>query len=252
MPFGVMGGAYQAVGHAHVVTNRLDYGMDVQQALDSPRAFPAGKGVEVEHGLSAAAREGLAARGHEVKDRSCRMVVAKPLSSTMNRAHSSAAPTRAKTARPSATDFQKKSELEPVMFVAERFREEIGKHIRADIGGGGFATLFFLVLGGVRPCPVLIDILREEGGDGTGCREIGLAKCSMGRGRCPGKRCRIAALCGRRFFRPPRGRQGATCPLYALHSGHVFSIYHYCRHCGRVPRWRMNLFLRASQESCRG
>ncbi|WP_421860537.1 gamma-glutamyltransferase [Parvibaculum sp.] len=68
MPFGVMGGAYQAVGHAHVVTNMLDYGMDVQQALDSTRAFPAGKGVEVEHGLSAEARDGLAARGHEVKD----------------------------------------------------------------------------------------------------------------------------------------------------------------------------------------
>ncbi|MEP4733138.1 gamma-glutamyltransferase, partial [Parvibaculum sp.] len=68
MPFGVMGGAYQAVGHAHVVTNMLDYGMDVQQALDSTRAFPAGKGIEVEHGLSAEARDGLAARGHEVKD----------------------------------------------------------------------------------------------------------------------------------------------------------------------------------------
>ena len=68
MPFGVMGGAYQAVGHAHVVTNMVDYAMDVQQALDSPRAFPVGEGIEVEHGVSAETREGLAAKGHIVRD----------------------------------------------------------------------------------------------------------------------------------------------------------------------------------------
>lgn len=67
MPFGVMGGAYQAVGHVHVATNMLDYGMDVQQALDSPRAFPVGDGIDVEQGISAEAREGLAARGHTLR-----------------------------------------------------------------------------------------------------------------------------------------------------------------------------------------
>lgn len=68
MPFGVMGGAYQAVGHAHVVTNLIDHGMDVQEALDSPRAFPGAEAIEVEHGISAETREGLMARGHGIKD----------------------------------------------------------------------------------------------------------------------------------------------------------------------------------------
>ena len=34
MPFGVMGADYQPMGHAHVVTNMVDYGMDVQAAID--------------------------------------------------------------------------------------------------------------------------------------------------------------------------------------------------------------------------
>lgn len=39
MAFGVMGGAYQPAGHAHFITNMVDYGMDVQGALDAPRVF---------------------------------------------------------------------------------------------------------------------------------------------------------------------------------------------------------------------
>jgi len=68
MPFGVMGGAYQPVGHVHLLTNWIDFGMDVQEALDSPRAFPGAAGIEVEKGISGAVREGLKARGHHVSE----------------------------------------------------------------------------------------------------------------------------------------------------------------------------------------
>jgi gamma-glutamyltranspeptidase/glutathione hydrolase len=39
LPFGVMGGAYQPTGHARLVSNLVDYGMDIQSAIDAPRCF---------------------------------------------------------------------------------------------------------------------------------------------------------------------------------------------------------------------
>jgi gamma-glutamyltranspeptidase/glutathione hydrolase len=67
LAFGVMGGGYQAMGHAHFIVNLIDYGMDIQAALDHPRVFFAGETTEVERGVPAAAVEGLKARGHDVK-----------------------------------------------------------------------------------------------------------------------------------------------------------------------------------------
>jgi len=66
MPFGVMGADYQPMGHMQVVTNIVDYGMDVQQAIDAPRVFFVGETTEIEHGVSAQAIKGLEARGHNV------------------------------------------------------------------------------------------------------------------------------------------------------------------------------------------
>jgi len=66
MPFGVMGGHYQPVGHVHFVTNMLDYGMDVQEALDAPRAFAFQNELRVEHGIRQEVADGLAALGHDV------------------------------------------------------------------------------------------------------------------------------------------------------------------------------------------
>ena len=66
MSFGVMGAHYQPMGHVQIVTNMLDFGMDVQQAIDSPRFFFEGEETVVETGTPAATIEGLKARGHKV------------------------------------------------------------------------------------------------------------------------------------------------------------------------------------------
>lgn len=64
--YGVMGGAYQPVGHTHVLTNLLDYGMDPQEALDCPRVFHMDGRLDVERGLPDSVLEGLRALGHPV------------------------------------------------------------------------------------------------------------------------------------------------------------------------------------------
>ena len=67
--FGVMGGDYQPMGHAHVLSNMLDHGMDPQAAIDHPRLFWGEDGVlEAESGIDAGVRAALAARGHAVRD----------------------------------------------------------------------------------------------------------------------------------------------------------------------------------------
>ena len=66
LSFGVMGAHYQPMGHAQIVTNIVDYAMDVQAAIDAPRAFFVGGTSVVERGLPPASIEGLLARGHEV------------------------------------------------------------------------------------------------------------------------------------------------------------------------------------------
>jgi gamma-glutamyltranspeptidase/glutathione hydrolase len=66
MSFGVMGAHYQPMGHVQIVLNMLDYGMDVQQAIDCPRFFFEGEQTSVETGTPQATIEGLKARGHDV------------------------------------------------------------------------------------------------------------------------------------------------------------------------------------------
>jgi gamma-glutamyltranspeptidase/glutathione hydrolase len=67
--FGVMGAAYQPMGHAQVVVNMVDYGMDPQAAIDMPRLFFEGDLTEIEKGIPADTRAGLQARGHSVVPR---------------------------------------------------------------------------------------------------------------------------------------------------------------------------------------
>ena len=66
MPFGVMGGAYQPNGHARVLTNMVDYGMDPQAALDAPRCFSDAGTLLIERGYADSVRAELAALGHKV------------------------------------------------------------------------------------------------------------------------------------------------------------------------------------------
>ena len=68
MAFGVMGEYYQPMGQTWVLTNVLEYGMDIQEALDFPRAAPHLEEVEVERGVSPALREKLSALGHKLVD----------------------------------------------------------------------------------------------------------------------------------------------------------------------------------------
>jgi gamma-glutamyltranspeptidase/glutathione hydrolase len=66
LSFGVMGAHYQPMGHVQMVLNLYDYGMDVQSAIDAPRAFFERELTLVERGMPAATVEGLQARGHQV------------------------------------------------------------------------------------------------------------------------------------------------------------------------------------------
>jgi len=67
--FGIMGGFNQAQAHAQFVANIVDYGMDIQQALEAgrftKRTFD-GADVEVEALVPASTTDALVALGHEV------------------------------------------------------------------------------------------------------------------------------------------------------------------------------------------
>jgi gamma-glutamyltranspeptidase/glutathione hydrolase len=67
--FGVMGGWNQPQAHAQVISNIVDHGLNIQQALEAPRfvklTFP-GTDVMIESRVTEAVRETLARRGHEI------------------------------------------------------------------------------------------------------------------------------------------------------------------------------------------
>ena len=69
-PFGVMGGFMQPQGHAQVIVNMVDYGMNPQEALDAPRFCisdgTSGGKVSIEDAVGVEVMSELAAMGHEV------------------------------------------------------------------------------------------------------------------------------------------------------------------------------------------
>ena len=68
MPFGVMGGDYQPMGNVNFLSNVLDFGMDVQAALDAPRVFHSEGILRAERGVPGATVEKLQALGHTVEE----------------------------------------------------------------------------------------------------------------------------------------------------------------------------------------
>jgi len=69
MPFGVMGGHYQALGHAHLLAKLFDQRLDLQAAIDLPRLFPipGTNIVEMEQRLIDLHGPGLEMRGFVVQ-----------------------------------------------------------------------------------------------------------------------------------------------------------------------------------------
>ena len=67
MPFGVMGGHYQAAGHGNLISNILDLGLDIQSAAEAPRTFAFDGVLSLETTISPAIKDDLAARGHNVR-----------------------------------------------------------------------------------------------------------------------------------------------------------------------------------------
>jgi gamma-glutamyltranspeptidase/glutathione hydrolase len=66
LSFGVMQGNYQPIGQVQVLQNIVDFGMDVQQAIDLGRGMRTPKAFEAERSIPEATLVGLRDRGHPV------------------------------------------------------------------------------------------------------------------------------------------------------------------------------------------
>jgi len=66
--YGVMGGQYQAMGHSYVLSNWIDFGMDLQEAVDAARFLPETGALAVEPTVPAETRTELERRGHSIVD----------------------------------------------------------------------------------------------------------------------------------------------------------------------------------------
>ena len=67
MPFGVMGGNYQATGHAAILSRMLDQDLDPQQAAEAPRSFAFDGKLQLEATIPVEIEADLAGRGHVIE-----------------------------------------------------------------------------------------------------------------------------------------------------------------------------------------
>ena len=65
MPFGVMGGHYQPMGHSWFLSNMLEFGLDIQEAIDLPRLLPLRGKLQIERGIPADVVAALTRMGHD-------------------------------------------------------------------------------------------------------------------------------------------------------------------------------------------
>ena len=64
--FGVMGGQYQAAGHAYVLSQMIDFGLNPQDALNCPRIFPINGALDIESNFDKKVISELSMRGHKI------------------------------------------------------------------------------------------------------------------------------------------------------------------------------------------
>jgi gamma-glutamyltranspeptidase / glutathione hydrolase len=68
MPFGVMGGHFQAAGHAQFLSHIFDRGLDPQQAADEARSFAFEGKLQIESSIAPDVLEQLVSRGHQLAE----------------------------------------------------------------------------------------------------------------------------------------------------------------------------------------
>ena len=69
LSFGVMGAAFQPMGHVYVLSNMVDHTMDVQEAIDFPRIFFEGGKLQAEESVPEPTLRALSALGHTIDRR---------------------------------------------------------------------------------------------------------------------------------------------------------------------------------------
>ena len=115
MPYGVMGGHFQPMGHSLFLTNLLEYGLDIQEALDLPRLFPLTRqGADRARHPGATSVERLTRTGPRCRKRwNARMAAARRSGSTATRGCLVARlrPTQGRLAH-SATDMTEPCDLD--------------------------------------------------------------------------------------------------------------------------------------------
>ena len=105
MPFGVMGGHYQAMGHAHLLSRLFDCSLDLQTAIDLPRLFvlPGTATVEAEEAVRARFGDDLTQRGYTIQRPRSAMGGAQAIWIDWERGVLMGGPTRGRTASRWAT-----------------------------------------------------------------------------------------------------------------------------------------------------